>query len=90
MEQLANKILSENGLMALLFLLTLYWLYKLAKWFLTNYLTLIETKDKAFIEKVGEIVLEVKSGWITSKYEHEKTRDLIKEKHNNVIKLLNK
>ena len=73
MEAILKHILSEHGAIAFLFILTLYWIYKIAKWFLCRYLKMVENyhnikiqaekdKDIVFLKAVSNIVEQVGKG----------------------------
>ena len=68
---LIGRVLSEQWIIVLLFLLSLYWAYKLIKYFLWEYLVMIkdnhwlerdrqEVKDVHFFKAIGDIIKVVK------------------------------
>jgi len=59
MDKLLAAVFSENGLIALLFLLTLYWVYWLAKSFLNRYLKLQNEHNVHFLEKFEKMVSNI-------------------------------
>ena len=73
MEAILNTILSEKWVIAFLFICTLFWIYKLARWFWCRYLEMIEKyhqikikaekdKDIVFLKAVSDIVEQVGKG----------------------------
>jgi len=73
MENILNTILSENWIIALLFVLTLIWVYKFTKWFWEKYFKALENyheiklkaeneKNISFLKAVSDIVEQVRAG----------------------------
>jgi len=85
-----NAVLSENGIVAMLFILMLVWVYKLAKWFLAKYLDLSQEHNKSFLSSFDRMVDRV---WILADNvidwnkqhsdEHNKLMNIIWDRHDN-------
>ena len=56
METLLSQILTENWLIACLFVWLLIWIYRLLKYFLQNYLNQIKEHNDWFLDSLKKIV----------------------------------
>ena len=88
METILNTVLSESGIVAMLFVLMLFWTYKLAKWFLWKYLDLSQEHNKSFlssfdkmVDKVGGLADNVIDGNQQHSNEHKTLMRLIANRH---------
>ncbi len=81
METQLIETLWDEGLAVVMLVILLLWLYKMMKPFLNSYLALVKERDTAFINKLWDIISHLKS----SKDEHQITRQLIKEKHKDLL-----
>ena len=56
MEELLYRIFSENWIIVSLFIVMMYWMYKLLKYFVTNYLQQLKKHNQDFIIELSSIV----------------------------------
>ena len=90
METLFSAILSQSGIVALLFVFMLLWTYKLAKWFLWKYLDLSQEHNTSFLKSFDKMVTKVWDladnviEWNKShSQEHDKIMTTLDTKHKN-------
>ena len=83
MEELLKLILSEKGIVAGLFILTLYWIYKVAKWFWAWYLKLQEEHNKSFLKSFDAMIEKISTGDKTHSEEHNKIMEFLEDRHTN-------
>ena len=85
MEELLLKIFSENWLIALMFVCTLYFVIKALKWGINNYLIIIKDHNKNFLISFDKIVDKV---WdladSVTKWNNEHSKE-----HETIVKFLN-
>ena len=85
-----NTVLSESWIVAGLFLIMLYWTYKLAKWFLWRYLEMSQEHNKSFLcsfDKMVDKVWDLADNVIQGNSQHSKEHHEIAKwlKSNNEI-----
>ena len=83
MEQILTTVLSENWMMAFLFILTLFGFYKVAKWFWTWYLKLQEEHNKSFLWSFNNMIEKISTGDKTHSEEHNKIMEFLEDRHTN-------
>jgi len=81
METILNTVLSENWIMAFLFILTLIGFYKIAKWFGASYLKLQEEHNVAFLWSFNNMIEKISDGDTTHSKEHISIMEFLNEKH---------
>ncbi len=100
-ETIFTTVFSEYWLIGALFILTLLWVYKLWKFFISNYLNIIkekhtleikaqESKDLEFLKSVWEISKIIRSWDDSHREEHRKLGDKIDNWHTNISWRLDK
>jgi len=76
-------IFSEQWAIVWLFLTTLFWLYKIAKWFGASYLKLQEEHNKAFLKSFDNMIDKISTGDEAHSKEHSRIMDFLEDKHKN-------
>lgn len=98
---LISTILSEQWFITLLFLLWLYWVYKLATKFTNKYLEITqenhrlererqEAKDLKFLQVVNEIATNIKESWVKAEWYHNNLESKIQDGHEKIHNKLDK
>ena len=88
MEELFKQILSEHWIIALMFIWTLYFIIRALKWWISNYLIIVEKHNSDFLSAFNKMI-EANNGVSESilncsnnnSKEHESLMSFITEKH---------
>jgi len=83
MEELLKWIFSEKGIVTWLFIITLIWIGRFAKWFWGSHLKLQEEHNKAFLDRFDSMIEKITIWDTIHSDEHNKIMEFLEDKHKN-------